>query len=73
MKQYVLHELGLFTEKEAKKIVELANNKTYMNFKVGYSNCYGNCSIILKTDERKETAKAFFCSYLIRTLLGREK
>lgn len=82
-REYNLMELGFFTEEEAKKIVELTNGKTYMNFEVTYSNVCSNCIIHIATNytfdvwDSEETiqdeAMSFFYSYLIRTLLGKEK
>ena len=74
MKTYVLKEMGYFTKKEADKIVELANCKTFMRFKVGYSNECGNCIISISTDydDVGEEIKNFFSWYLIRTLINKE-
>lgn len=50
MKQYVFTELGYFDERTCKAIKEEMDGKTYMNFNVGWSNCAGNCTLIVETD-----------------------
>lgn len=54
MKEYVFEELGYFTKSACEKIKEKMQGETYMNFDVDYSNCAGNCTLIIKTDYEAE-------------------
>ena len=62
MKQYVFTELGYFDESTCKAIKEEMDGKTFMNFNVTYSNCAGNCTLIIETDYEDTEAeiKAMF-------------
>lgn len=50
MKQYTFTELGYFDERTCKAIKEELDGKTFMNFNVTWSNCAGNCTLIIETD-----------------------
>ena len=67
MKEYVFSELGYFLESTCKKIKEKMEGKTYMTFHVAWSNCAGNCTLIVSTDydETEEKIKYFFLHCLI--------
>ena len=53
---------GYFTEGYCKKIQEKMNGATYMNFDITYSNCCGNCTLIVrgKASSKKELQEMFF-------------
>lgn len=61
-KEYPLNELGYFTENQCEKIKRFMDGKTYLNFEVAYSNCAGNCTLIVKTNykESEEFIKSMF-------------
>lgn len=42
MKEYVFDELGYFSKQTCEKIKKAMDGRTFMNFKVEYSNCAGN-------------------------------
>lgn len=62
MKEYTFEELGYFDERQCKAIKDAMQGKTYMNFNIKWSNCAGNCTLIICTDyEGKESKiKNFF-------------
>lgn len=62
MKEYVFNELGYFTESDCKRIATAMNGTTYMKFKVSYSNCAGNCTLIVETnyEATEQEIKNFF-------------
>ena len=62
MKEYIFTELGYFTEKECENIKNALDGKTYMNFSITWSNCAGNCTLIVRTDyeDTEENIKRFF-------------
>ena len=66
-------ELGYFCESECQRIKEIMDGKTFMNFTVGWSNCAGNCALIVSTDyynnpteEDEKEVKNFFISCFMR-------
>ncbi len=62
MKEYVFEELGFFTQNTCERIKKAMDGRTFMNFKVKYSNCAGNCTLIICTDydDTEEHIKNFF-------------
>ena len=70
MNEIIFTDLGYFTEKTAKKVQELMQNRSFMNFQVSYSNCAGNCILIVRTDYEasEEKIKKFFLNCLITDL-----
>ena len=64
MKEYVFNELGYFTESDCKRIAAAMNGTTFMNFVVTWSNCAGNCTLIVETDHEasEQEIKNFFLS-----------
>lgn len=65
MKEYPLTELGYFSESECASIADALDGKSFMRFHVTWSNCAGNCTLIIKTDydaPRKEIVN-FFLGY----------
>lgn len=68
MKEYILEELGYFTERECKKIADIMQHKTYMDFEIAWSNMASNCTLIVITDydATEKEIKEFFISCLIR-------
>ena len=72
MKEYVFDELGYFGKQTCEKIKKAMEGRTFMNFKVGYSNCAGNCTLIISTDyeDNEEHIKNFFLACCL-CFLGR--
>lgn len=64
MKEYVFAELGFFSPMTCEKIKKAMDGRTFMNFKVEYSNCAGNCTLFILTDYEgtEEEIKNFFIS-----------
>ena len=62
MKEYVFDELGFFTKDTCERIKAAMDGRTFMNFKVEYSNCAGNYTLIICTDyeDTEENIKNFF-------------
>ena len=62
MKEYVFTELGYFTKDSCERIKKAMDGRTYMNFKISWSNCAGNCTLIVATDynDTEEHIKQFF-------------
>lgn len=50
MKEYIFEELGYFAESQCKRIKAALDGKTFMNFEVKWSNCAGNCTLIICTN-----------------------
>lgn len=77
MKEYYFTELGYFFESELKEIKEIMEDKTFMRFKISWSNSAGNCILIIKTDyydkdisyeENEKDIKEFFLHCMISAL-----
>lgn len=70
MKEYIFDELGYFTVSVCEQLKKLMDGKTFMNFKVGYSNQAGNCTLIVETDydDTEENIKGHFLSYALWVL-----
>lgn len=62
MKEYIFTELGYFTEKGCENIKNALDGKTYMNFSITWSNCAGNCTLIVRTnyEDTEENIKRLF-------------
>jgi hypothetical protein len=62
MKEYVFEELGFFTKDTCERIKKAMEGRTFMNFKISWSNCAGNCTLIVATDynDTEEHIKQFF-------------
>lgn len=41
---------GYFTQKDCEKIKAKMQGKTFFNFDISYSNCAGNCTLIIESD-----------------------
>lgn len=70
MKEYVFTELGFFSPMTCEKIKKAMEGKTFMNFKVDYSYCAGNCTLIVATDyeDTEENIKNFFLHCALEAL-----
>jgi len=70
MREYCFEELGYFTAGDIHRIAAKLNGKTFMRFKVGYSSCAGNCTLIVYTDYEAPEAeiKAMFLHAALETL-----
>ena len=68
--EYTLEQLGFFSEDECIAIAKAMDGKTFMDFKVLYSNMAGNCTLIVRTDygADEEYIKTFFISCAMRVL-----
>lgn len=51
MKEYSFSELGYLSAQDCEAIATALNDKSFMNFKVTYSNYAGNCTLIVVVDE----------------------
>ena len=51
MKEYIFSELGYLSVQDCKAIATALNGKSFMNFKISYSNYAGNCTLIVVVDE----------------------
>lgn len=60
MKEIVIP--GYFTEATCEKIKAKMDGKTFMNFEICFSNCCGNCSLIVRGEagSKKELQEMFF-------------
>lgn len=73
IREYSLSELGYFTQAQCERIREKCEG-TYMNIKVSWSNCAGNCSLILVSDydfgdmTYEEAEKEIKCLFLNKAL-----
>lgn len=72
MKEYAFTELGYFSPETCERIKAAMDNRTYMNFRVSWSNHAGNCTLMICTDyeDTEEHIKSFFL-YAALTELGR--
>jgi hypothetical protein len=52
---YLGNELGNLCEQDCKAIKSKMDGKSYYGFNVSWSNCAGNCQLIVKTDHPKAT------------------
>ena len=51
MKEYSFSELGYLSAQDCEALAIALNGKSFMNFKVSYSNYAGNCTLIVAVDE----------------------
>lgn len=51
MREYSFTELGYLSVPDCEAIATVLNGKSFMNFKVSYSNYAGNCTLIVVVDE----------------------
>lgn len=72
MKEYAFTELGYFSEPICEKIKNAMEGRTFMDFKVKYSNCAGNCTLIICTDyeDTEENIKSFFLHVALAHIAG---
>lgn len=72
MKEYPFDELGYFNESECQAIKEELDGKTYMNFDIVWSNCCGNCTLIIRTDYEGEPQeiKNLFLNVALSTIFN---
>lgn len=71
MREYVLDELGYFSADDCKALATALDGKTFMNFKVHFSNYAGNCTVILEADAPEHTeaeVKSFFLHVALSTM-----
>ena len=70
MREYVFTELGYFSKQTCEKIKKAMDGRTFMNFKVEYSNCAGNYTLIICTDyeDTEENIKNFFLHCVLEVL-----
>ena len=47
MKEYSFSELGYLSARDCEALATALNGKSFMNFKVSYSNYAGNCTLIV--------------------------
>lgn len=51
MKEYSFSELGYLSARDCESLATALNGKSFMDFKVSYSNYAGNCTLIVAVDE----------------------
>jgi hypothetical protein len=70
MKEYIFTELGFFTVSQCEKLKQQLEGKTFMKFKIKWSNQAGNCTLIIATDydETEQEIKNFFLSFALYQL-----
>lgn len=51
MKEYSFSELGYLSAQDCDTLATVLDGKSFMNFKVTYSNYAGNCTLIVVVDE----------------------
>ena len=71
MREYVFDELGYFSADDCKALATALDGKTFMNFKVRFSNYAGNCTIIVEADAPEYTeanVKTMFMHVALTTL-----
>ena len=72
IREYAFTELGYFTEQTCEKIKKVMDDKTFMNFRVSWSNYAGNCTLIICTDyeDTEENIKSFFLHVALAHIAG---
>ena len=72
IREYAFTELGYFTEQTCEKIKKVMDDKTFMNFRVSWSNHAGNCTLIICTDyeDTEENIKSFFLHVALAHIAG---
>ena len=72
IREYEFRELGYFTEKSCERIKKVMDGKTFMNFRVSWSNFAGNCTLIICTDyeDTEENIKSFFLHVALAHIAG---
>ncbi len=72
IREYAFTELGYFTEQTCEKIKKVMDDKTFMNFRVSWSNFAGNCTLIICTDyeDTEENIKSFFLHVALAHIAG---
>lgn len=50
MREYSFSELGYLSVRDCEALATALNGKSFMNFKVTYSNWAGNCTLIVAVD-----------------------
>ena len=71
MKEYSFSELGYLSKTDCEAIATALNGKSFMNFKVSYSNYAGNCTLIVEADAEDYTEaeiKSMFLHIAFTTL-----
>lgn len=71
MREYVFDEFGYFSADDCKALATALDGKTFMNFKVRFSNYAGNCTIILEADAPEYTeadVKTMFMHVALSTM-----
>ncbi len=68
MKEYVFNELGYFNETTCQRIKNAMDGATFMAFKVSWSKCTGNCTLVIKTDYdgTEQEIKNFFLAVALQ-------
>jgi hypothetical protein len=73
MREYVFDELGFFSPDTCERIKAAMDGRTFMNFKVKYSNCAGNCTLIVATectDYDEKDVKSLFLHSALSLIAG---
>ena len=62
---------GYFSKDVCEKLKEKLSGQTYMNFQIGYSNCAGNCTLMISTnypDTTEEELHDMFLHFVLNML-----
>ena len=72
IREYAFPELGYFSEPICEKIKKAMDDKTFMNFRVSWSNRAGNCTLMICTDyeDTEENIKSFFLHVALAHIAG---
>ena len=57
MKEVIMNELGFLSLQDCQRIKRAMDGKSYLRFDVSWSNCTGNCTLIVKTMVEGHTEK----------------
>lgn len=55
MVEKVFEELGFFSESTCKTLEKVMDGQTFYGLQVKYSNCHGNCTLIIRSDYQDAT------------------
>ena len=55
MKEVIMNELGFLSEQDCQRIKRAMDGKSYLQFEVAWSNCAGNCTLIVRVGDESRT------------------
>jgi len=57
MKEVIMNELGFLSEQDCQRIKNAMDGKSYLQFDVVWSNCTGNCTLIVRVEDENRPDK----------------